>query len=275
MYHTYIYISISVPILAQTNIYGACYSYYSTPIDPLALSAMTSHCITPSMIELKKDDEDEPAVRFPLHCIGDCGGTPYVPTGPLEHVHDLTCAFSPACYGPSHLARLAPCAAEEKEDEVVWASGPLAALHDTDGPELTFLDVFSCLEVLDGMLCELVSKYATRPVIISLCDLIPKDRIQRDTLTEPIVESITCVQDECANLVAKCNTFVAGMREFIAEGYSESESLMCESYMSAGFFESCLAVHFTILEDFEGFFEPTLISDCDFIKYGESCFVDT
>ena len=120
------------------------------------------------------------------------------------------------------------------------------------------------------------------PVVLSLCDLNPVSKpivcVKRVRFAETrTVESIGPIdgycRDACADLVAKLDAFVAGMREFIAEGFCGAEVLTCEPYMSAGFFESCMCVHLLILEELETFFEPTII--CDVFEYDGSLYEDT
>ena len=75
-------------------------------------------------------------------------------------MHVLPWELSTAYDGPAHLACTALCAVEDMSEEVVWASDQLAAWEDiddngTDNSDMTFLNVFACLNELGERLCEL------------------------------------------------------------------------------------------------------------------------
>ena len=236
----------------------------------------------------EEEKEDEEMVTSPPHCLCDTGGTSYDSVGsqpaslPLVHVPSFdsvgclpaslpTVHVHDACDGTVHLACPAARAAKDDKEKVVCSSDIWDIYGsdwvDIDNAGKAFHEVWVCLDELDYMLGELGFKCSEQlfpmshsivsksvgPITLSLADLIPAPSSNEIPAND--------VRDDCAMVIAKRESFVHGMREFICKAYCQCEDLVDEPYMSAGFFESCFCVHFMILEDLASFSEPTFIRE--------------
>ena len=63
----------------------------------------------------------------------------------------------------------------------------------------------------------------------------------------------------CAVVARKRELFLSCMRGFLAEALFESEDLAGHSYMTVGFFDSCMCTYIDVLEEFVTFDKPTVI----------------